>query len=355
MTLDRLRVPIVQAPLAGGASTPALTAAVVAAGGFGFVAGGYRAPDALRDDMAAVRSLTGDPFGVNLFVPGAPAEASTYEPYVDGLAQEGRHHGVALGEPRFEDDAWEAKLALLEADPVAVVSFTFGCPDAAVVRRLQAAGSEVWVTITDPDEAEQATAAGADALVVQGIEGGGHRASFVDADGAGEFGLLALLQLLRARANPPLIASGGIGTGAAVAAVLCSGARAAQVGTAFMRCPEAGTSPAHREALAQPTPTRLTRAFTGRQARGIVNRFLREHSADAPIAYPEIHHVTAPLRAAGRAAGDADVLNLWAGQTHELARDVPAAEVVATMAAEAAEALAAAGRALDGHASQYPG
>jgi nitronate monooxygenase len=133
-----------------------------------------------------------------------------------------------------------------------------------------------------------------------------------------------------------------------VAAVLCAGARAAQVGTAFMRCPEAGTSAAHRQALATSTPTRLTRAFTGRQARGIANRFLREHSPDAPIAYPEIHHVTAPLRAAGRAANDADVLNLWAGQAHELAPELPAAEVVATMAAEAAEALSGARGALSG-------
>ena len=114
-----------------------------------------------------------------------------------------------------------------------------------------------------------------------------------------------------------------------------------------MRCPEAGTAPAHRAALAADTPTRLTRAFTGRQARGIVNRFLREHSADAPPAYPEIHHVTAPLRAAGRAAGDADMINLWAGQAHELAREAPAAEVVAALAAEARERLDAARRALE--------
>ena len=346
MLLDALRVPIVQAPLAGGASTPALTAAVVGAGGFGFVAGGYRTPDALRDDIGAVRALTGEPFGVNLFVPGAPAVPAGYERYVAGLAQEARRHGVALGEPRFEDDGWEAKLALLEADPVAAVSFTFGCPPGEVVQRLRAAGSEVWVTITDPDEASQAAAAGADALVAQGIEAGGHRASFVDGDGAGDYGLLALLALLREHMRLPLVASGGIATGRAVAAVLCAGARAAQVGTAFMRCPEAGTSPAHREALATPTPTRLTRAFTGRQARGIVNRFLREHSTDAPTAYPEIHHVTAPLRAAARATNDPDVLNLWAGQTHELAAELPAAEVVTTMAAEAAQALAEAGRAL---------
>jgi nitronate monooxygenase len=346
LLLDALRVPIVQAPLAGGASTPALTAAVVGAGGFGFIAGGYRTPDALRDDIGAVRALTGEPFGVNLFVPGAPADPAGYERYVAGLAQEARRHGVALGEPRFEDDAWEAKLALLEADPVAAVSFTFGCPPGEVVQRLRAAGSEVWVTITDPDEASQAAAAGADALVAQGIEAGGHRASFVDDDRAGDYGLLALLALLREHVSLPLVASGGIATGRAVAAVLCAGARAAQVGTAFMRCPEAGTSPAHREALATPTPTRLTRAFTGRQARGIVNRFLREHSSDAPTAYPEIHHVTAPMRAAARATNDPDALNLWAGQTHELAAELPAAEVVTTMAASATEALAEAGRAL---------
>jgi nitronate monooxygenase len=341
-----LRVPIVQAPLAGGASTPALTAAVVEAGGFGFVAAGYRTPDALREDLRATRGLTGAPFGVNVFVPGRAAEPASYEPFVAGLAEEARRHGVALGEPRFEDDAFQEKLELLSADPVSAVSFTFGCPPSDVVARLQGAGSTVWVTVTDPDEAEQAAAAGADVLIVQGVEAGGHRASFVDADGAGELGVLALLALAAERTALPLVASGAIATGGALAAVLTAGAQAAQIGTAFMRCPEAGTSPGHREALASRAPTRLTRAFTGRQARGIANRFLREHSAMAPIAYPEIHHVTAPLRAAGRAAGDADVLNLWAGQTHELARELPAAEIVATLLAEAKDRLSDARRAL---------
>jgi nitronate monooxygenase len=343
--LDALRVPIVQAPLAGGSSTPALTAAVVEAGAFGFVAAGYRKPDALREDVAAVRAATDRPFGVNIFVPGVATDSSVYERYVASLASEAGAQDVALGEARFEDDAWDDKLALLEADPVAVVSFTFGCPSAEVVARLHAAGSEAWVTVTSPAEAAQALAAGADALVAQGIEAGGHRASFVDGEG-GDFGLLALLQLLQAQTDRPLVASGGIATGRALAAVLAGGGRAAQVGTAFMRCPEAGTSPAHRQALATPAPTSVTRAFTGRQARGIVNRFLREHSGDAPAAYPEIHHVTAPLRAAGRAAGDADVLNLWAGQAHELAPERPAAEVVAAMAVEASQALASARGAL---------
>ena len=341
-----LRVPIVQAPLAGGASTPELTAAVGRAGAFGFVAAGYRTPDALSDDIRATRELADEPFGVNVFVPGHATERMGYQRYIEALRDEAGRQGVALGEPRFEDDAWDAKLALLEDDPVAAVSFTFGCPPADVVARLQTAGSSVWVTVTDVDEAQRAAEAGADALIVQGIEAGGHRASFVDTEGAGDYGLLALLQLVGAHVDLPLVASGAIASGGALAAVLAAGAQAAQIGTAFMRCPEAGTAPAHRAALAADTPTGLTRAFTGRQARGIVNRFMRDHSADAPPAYPEIHHVTAPLRAAGRASGDADMINLWAGQAHELAREAPAAEVVATLAAEARERLDAARRAL---------
>jgi nitronate monooxygenase len=337
--LTDLRVPIVQAPLAGGPSTPELTAAVSGAGAFGFLAAGYKTPDAVRDELRALRSTTPEPFGVNVFVPGSAPEPAAYESYVEGLRVEAEAHGVKLGEARFEDDAWDAKLELLVADPVAVVSFTFGCPEGDVVGRLHAAGSEVWVTVTDVAEAQEAAGAGADALVVQGVEAGGHRGSFVDGDGAGDYGLLALLQLVRAHVELPLVASGGIATGGAVAAVLCAGADAAQIGTAFLRTPEAGTARAHREALAEPAPTRLTRAFTGRQARGIVNRFLREHSAEAPIAYPNVHHATAPLRAAGRTAGDADVLNLWAGQAHELAPEVPAAELVATLASEAAASL----------------
>ena len=142
---------------------------------------------------------------------------------------------------------------------------------------------------------------------------------------------------MRARTDLPLVAAGGIATGESVAAVLAAGAAAAQVGSAFMRCPEAGTAPAYREALATAGPTGLTRAFSGRTARGIVNRFQAGHVG--PAAYPEIHHVTAPLRAHARAAGDADAFNLWAGQAHELAVELPAGELVARLAADAAAAL----------------
>jgi len=341
--LEQLEVPIVQAPLAGGPSTPALAAAVSEAGGLGFVAGGYKPADALRRAIADTRDRTTRPFGVNVFAPsGAPADPRIVDAYARRLRPDAEHAGVALGEPRFDDDQFEAKLDLLLHEPVAVVSFTFGCPARRVVRALRAAGACVWVTVTDVDEAVEAAAAGADALVVQGVEAGGHRGAFADRPGRADYGLLVLLQLVRSEVALPLVATGGIASGAAVAAVLVAGASAAQIGTAFMLSPEAATTPAHREALRSSRPTALTRAFTGRLARGIVNRFQTEHGADAPVAYPEVHHVTAPLRAHGRETGDPELINLWAGEAHRLAHQAPAAEIVARLHREAQEALTAA-------------
>jgi nitronate monooxygenase len=331
--LDTLEAPVVLAPLAGGPSTPALAAAVSEAGGLGFVAAGYLSAAAFEQRIAETRELTAKPFGVNLFVPGA---ATPPEQYADYVARLGEHAGA----PRADDDAWDAKLDLLVASPVPVVSFTFGCPSPATVARLQAAGSEAWVTVTSPEEARAAAEAGADVLVAQGGEAGGHRGSFADHEQLPVYGLLSLLQLVRAAVELPVVASGGIATGPALAAVLCLGARAAQIGTAFLRTPEAGTHPAQREALASDAPTALTRAFTGRLARGIRNRFMDEHP-DAPIAYPEINHATSPIRAQAREAGDAGGFNLWAGEAHALAEDAPAADVVARLAAGAREALAA--------------
>jgi nitronate monooxygenase len=335
-----VQVPIVQAPMAGGSSTPQLAAAVSGAGGLGFVAAGYKAPEAVHEDLAEVRDLTDRPFGVNLFAPtGSPADQGTVKRYSERLEREAQEQGVALGEPRFDDDRYEEKLALLERERPAVVSFTFGCPTAGVVESLKARGVTVWVTVTNAGEATKAVAAGADGLVIQGIEAGGHRGSFVDHDEREDFGLLALIGLVRVEVDVPLIGAGAIATGGAVAAVLAAGASAAAVGTAFMRCPEAGTSSPHRAALAGPQPTGLTRAFSGRLARGILNRMQAEHTAAAPIAYPELHHLTAPLRAHARETGDPELINLWAGQAHELAREIPAAELVAELARDARTAL----------------
>jgi nitronate monooxygenase len=338
--LDQLSIPIVQAPLAGGPSTPALAGAVSEAGGIGFVAAGYRTPEAVAQDIAATRELTKRPFGVNVFAPvTGPADAKVVERYAAALEPEAQGVGIELGRPRFDDDRFDDKVRILRQDPVAVVSFTFGCPPSEVIASLKSAGSDVWITVTDAEEAEQAQTAGASALVVQGNEAGGHRGSFADQLVVADYSVLALLQLVGARVGLPLVASGGIGTGRAVAAVLAAGAQAAQLGTAFMRCPEAGTSPVHRDALASSRPTALTRVFTGRLARGVVNRLMREYEPQTPLAYPEVHHLTSPLRAYGRREGNGDLVNLWAGQTHELSAEIPAAELLSKLHQDALDAL----------------
>jgi nitronate monooxygenase len=333
-SLDQIEHPIVQAPMGGGPSTPELAAAVAEAGGLGFLAAGYLGVDAVRADVSALRELGARSFGVNLFAPpgkGAGEEAvSAYASTLRGLGP--------LGQPRHDDDGWEEKLALVQEERVPVVSFTFGGPPADVVDSLHRAGCAVWVTATTLDEALVARDSGADVLVVQGVEAGGHRGSFDDS-APGEIGLLALLQAVGAEVDLPLVATGGIATGRGVAAVIAAGAAAAQLGTAFMLAPEAGTAAAHREALRGDSPTALTRAFTGRLARGIENRFMREHGADAPSAYPDVHHLTAPLRAAARERGDLDAMHLWAGQAYRLAREEPAGEIVRRLASEARVAL----------------
>jgi nitronate monooxygenase len=312
--------------MAGGPSTVELAAAVSDAGALGFLAAGYRGPEEMREEILAMR---GRVFGMNLFVPGrAQVDEAALAAYVASL-------GEGAGEPRFDDDGWRAKLDVLrDEEPVPVVSFTFGCPPLCEVRSLQAHGSEVWVTVTSVEEARAARDAGADVLVLQGAEAGGHRGTWVDGDALEPLPLLPLLRaVLGSDMELPLVATGGVADAEAVAAVLTAGAAAAQVGTAFMLAPEAGTHPAHREAISSDRPTALTRAFTGRLARGIENRFMAEHP-DAPIAYPHIHNATAPLRAAARARGDADGFNLWAGQAHALAVARPAGETVPALSAE---------------------
>jgi len=346
--VTELEEPIVQAPMAGGPSTPVLAIAVCEAGGLGFLAAGYRPADAVRTEIEAVRAATSRPFGVNLFVPTPrPADPDRVRAYLRELAPEAERQGVELGEPRHDDDQWQAKLELVCEERVPAVSFTFGCPTAELIDRLHRATIAVWVTVTSLKEARQARDAGAEALIVQGTEAGGHRGSFRDDEGSEGVGLLALLRLIARSVSLPLIATGGIADGAAVAAVLCAGASAAQLGTALMLAPEAGTTEAQRSLLSDPRPTALTRAFTGRLARGLVNRFLSEHTDTAPVAYPEIHHATSPLRAAARKRGDTDALNLWAGQAHQLAQPLPAGEIVRTIGADARRALAETRRRID--------
>ncbi|MBB4778636.1 NAD(P)H-dependent flavin oxidoreductase [Actinomadura livida] len=323
--------PIVQAPMAGGPSTPELAAAVSDAGGLGFLAAGYKTPEAMRADITATRRLTSRPFGMNVFMPSLEEpDPSAVAAYRDRLAPEAARLGVAPGTPADRDDAYDAKIADLLADPPPFVGFTFGCPAPDVIRAFQERGTAVVVTVTTAAEARLASAA--DALCLQGSEAGGHRGSFTNTSDD-PVPLRALLREVSAFTRQPLIAAGGLATASHVAEVLALGAVAAQIGTAFVRCPESGANPVHKAALADPrfTSTALTRAFSGRPARGLVNRFLTEHSAHAPAAYPDVHYVTSPLRRAAAAQGDPEGLNLWAGESYRQATETPAAVLVARL------------------------
>ncbi len=339
--------PVVQAPMAGGPSTPELAAAVSEAGGLGSLAAGYKTPDAMQEEVRRLRGMTARAFGVNLFVPqtgaGDPAAVRAYR---DRLAPEATRYGAEPGDPdKGADDAYDAKLAVLLEDPVPLVSFTFGCPTAEVVGRLRQAGSLTVVTATTVAEALAAQDAGADGVCLQGVEAGGHQSTHTDdpatdgTHGRG-LGLLTLVAQAREAVRLPLIASGGLMRGSQIAAVLAAGASAAQLGTAFLVCPESGADDLHKQAVTDPrfTRTELTRAFSGRPARGLVNRFLREHGPHAPAAYPQVHHLTSPLRKAATRAGDPEGMGLWAGQGHRQARPLPAAELVRTLVAELHEA-----------------
>lgn len=328
--------PLIAAPMAGGTTTSALLAAAQAGGALGFLAGGYKSAGALREQIAAARAGGGD-FGVNLFVPRAgPLDAAgnaSLAAYRAELEGEAGPRGVEL--PRdFGDlsDDWAAKVELLVADPVPYVSFTFGLPPRQLVDALHRAGSRVLASVTSPAEALVAAGLGVDALVVQHSAAGGHSAAFLppgpaDNPAATAAGLVAAV---RAAVALPLVAAGGIGDAAAAKAVLAAGAQAAQLGTALLRTPESGARPLHKDALADPafTGTALTRAFTGKPARALVNDFVRRHSG-APEAYPEIHFLTTGIRAAAAEAGDAQAVNLWAGTAWRMAQALPAAQVIA--------------------------
>jgi len=323
---DLLRHPVVVAPMAGGPSTAGLVIAAARAGALGFLAGGYKTPDAMTGEIAAVRAATSQPFGVNVFVPGTPyPDAAALARYLGSVGS-----AADLGEATWDDDEFDGKIAALLADPLPAVSFTFGCPPAELIGALHDAGTLVAITVTSPGEAAIAAAAGADVLCVQGFEAGAHRGAFANDDAPGrDYGLLSLIGEVAAITGLPQVAAGGITGPRQVRAVLAAGAVAAQCGTAFLRCPESGAHPRYKAALADPryTATTLTRAFSGRLARGLVNQFIRDHPG-APAAYPEINNATRPLRAAAAAEGDTERMSLWAGQGYRSAAEQPAAEII---------------------------
>lgn len=349
MPHDLFGTPVIAAPMAGGTSTPAFVEAVHRAGGLGFLAAGYKSVAAMQAEIRTIRE-SGARFGMNVFVPDpaqlppSAAVLAELEDYRQQLRPDARRYGVQLPQLRLDDDdEWQGKIDALLSEPVELVSFAFGLPGPDVVRALQRAGSAVLATVTTAAEAVQAAGQGVDALVVQHTSAGGHSAAFLPAPEpqpaytaepggttAQPGGTTAeLLAEVRSVVDLPLVAAGGIMDAAGLDAVLRAGAVAAQLGTAFLRTDQSGAKQLHKDALADPhfTRTRLTRAFTGRQARALENEFVRDHP-EAPEAYPAVHHLTAPIRAAATAAGDAERLNLWAGTGWQKAQAGPVAGVV---------------------------
>jgi nitronate monooxygenase len=335
--------PLIQAPMAG-ITTPELVAAVSGGGGLGSLGAAALSPDELLAQARAIRGLTDRPFNLNFFCHrppelGAPdierARASVAALY----AELGLGEPPAPSVPPLDFDAARLE-ALVEIRP-AVASFHFGLPDQAAVDAIRATGCRVMSTATTVSEAEHLAGRGVDAVIAQGAEAGGHRGSFLVAGDDGPVGTFALVPQIVDATEVPVIAAGGITDGRGVAAALALGAAGAQLGTAFLACPEAVIHSLYREALrsARADGTRITRAFSGRPARALRNR-ATEEAAGHPLGFPAQFTLSAPLAAAAAARGSDAFLPMWAGQAAPLARELPAADLVARIAGEAEQVFA---------------
>lgn len=335
-----LKLPLIGAPLAGGPSTPRLTAALCEAGALGSLGAAYLAPDQIESEAAEVRARTSRPFAINLFIPGPEAVFSDARREAALAATAPYRRELGLPEPRlappYTEDFDRQFERVLRIKP-AVLSFVFGLLDPEHAEACRQAGIFMLGTATTPEEAKALEASGADGVVLQGVEAGGHRGIFDPA--AEEPGIHAfdLLDRCVRETNLPLIVAGGLRTGADLRRAVARGAQAAQLGTAFLLCDEAGTSAPYRRVLSEAkTPTRLTRAFSGRWARGIENRFLLEMEGrgEAILPFPAQNVFTRDLRRASAAQDLPDFLSLWAGVGTEKIRTGPAAEIVADLQRE---------------------
>jgi len=331
--------PIIQAPMAG-TSTPEMAAAVSNAGGLGSIALGSIDTDEARRQIGATRALTDGPFNVNLFCHDpAPADAARNAVWIESLrplfADFGANPPDALRNIYRSFRIDDAILAMLLEERPAVVSFHFGLPDAARIAALKAAGMVLLATATSPEEGRQATAAGVDMVVAQGVEAGGHRGVFNPSDDP-RFATLPLTRLLATQLDVPVIAAGGIMDGAGIAAAMALGAAGAQLGTAFVACPESAAGPAYRAALAGPAAerTRVSAVISGRPARGLENAFMRRADEERVAPYPFAYDIGKALNAAATAAGDAGYMPNWAGQGAPMSRSMPAGELLRVVAEE---------------------
>ncbi|CPR06821.1 oxidoreductase [Mycobacterium bohemicum DSM 44277] len=330
-----MSIPLIAAPMAGGPTTTAMVLAASRAGAFGMLAAGYKTVEAVDAEIKTVRA-EGISFGINLFAPNpVPVDPAAYRAYAEIVQREADTFGVTLpAEPVEDDDAFGDKIALLRDDPVPMVSFTFGIPPRDVIAALQRAGTAVVQTVTNADDAAQAHAAGVDMLAVQAAAAGGHSGTLTPQTLPTPIPVVDLVKRIAATVRLPILAAGGLATPGAVAEVIHAGAGAAAVGTVLLRADESGASATHRAALVDPayTETVLTRAFTGRPARGLRNAFIDAHEAEAPLGYPAIHHLTSPLRKAAAAAGKPDCVHLWAGTGYREATAEPASDILRRLA-----------------------
>jgi len=336
-----IELPIIQAPMAGSQGS-GLAVAVSNAGGLGSLPAAMLGPDALRQELAAIAAQTSKPFNVNFFChlqPRADAEReaawrAVLAPYYAELGVDVNAIQPGPGRLPFNDEAADV---LAEFRP-AVVSFHFGLPEPALLARVRAWGARILCSATTVDEARWLEAHGVDAVIAQGIEAGGHRGHFLSDDLYRQLGTVALVPQIAAAVKIPVIGAGGIADARGVAAALALGAAGVQVGTAYLLCPEATTSAVHRAALRSDDArvTAITNLFTGRPARGIVNRLMRELGpmSDAPPAFPLAAAPVAPLRAQAERQGSGDFSPLWAGQNASGCRAVPAAVLTRELAGE---------------------
>lgn len=334
-----IELPIIQAPMAGVQGS-ALAIAVSNAGGLGSLPCAMLSPDALRKEVAAIKAATNKPFNVNFFChtqpqPDAAAEARwrhALSPYYQEFGIDPSTIQSGPGRTPFNLEA----AGILDEIRPAVVSFHFGLPSDELLARVRATGAKILSSATTLDEALWLQERGVDAIIAQGLEAGGHRGIFLTDDLTTQVGTFALLRQIVQEVRVPVIAAGGIADAEGVAAALALGAQAVQVGTAYLLCPEATTSAIHRAALASPAArhTALTNIFTGRPARGIVNRVIREVGpiSEAAPAFPLATSGITPLRAKAEAQGSGDFSPLWSGQNPTGCKPIPAAELTKMLA-----------------------
>lgn len=325
--------PIVLAPMAGGPSTPELCAAVANAGGLGFLAGGYLTPEKLETQVNVVESLTNRPYGINLFYPSPPNsdQYAEYSKYHQALTKQCVNYPDFPAHPKWSDDHYNRKLDIALGSNAAVISFTFGYPDANTLQTIRRAGKKVVLNATTPLEIDHVIRLDCDILSLQGKAAGGHRATVLDNNVEGSaYDAKTLLRHAIANTEKPIFAGGGVGTAEDTLDLLRTGATAVIVGTRFLTAKEAGTKDTHRHALLKLSnrKTVITHAFSGKPARAISNTFTNTFTRQAPYIYPEIHYLTAGMRAEANNAKDPEHLNLWAGEGFGNCREVTAKQII---------------------------